>query len=286
MITRGHLKFHSTFGAANIPHAPKEVGVHIVDGFCNIMGHDEKQTITRIPCLLSRFLDKNVWSLHWRQTCPAIRAKPEFVFNKFQSVLSDLFVSYFPRNNDWWCVINRKKNSGDGHLRSITMTSVSSEQFFQECLSLSDLLQYQWSLDVNSSSKPWVVSPAGKPSIADLTAFILDVPDSQRLSQHQRELRDEKMSFRSMALSLVAQVGGVQNRTKSLYIVFYFKPHQTKLLIYHCIHSNSTNYWSLLPTGHFHLWSTIVDNSAATSSRWWRIATIEPICWGGRQTLF
>lgn len=109
-------------------------------------------------------------------------------------------------------VTNRKKHSGDGRLHSITLTDACSDHFWRECLSLSDILESNWALDLNSVTKPWVVSPAGQPSIADFIAFILDVPESTRLSQQQRALRDAKMVFRSMALSLAAQVGEVQNR--------------------------------------------------------------------------
>jgi len=69
-----------------------------------------------------------------------------------------------------------------------------------------EILKNAWADDVNSAVKPWVTSPVGQPRLADMIAFLLDVPsDSARLSRQELELRDKKNDYRNMALSFIAQ---------------------------------------------------------------------------------
>ena len=179
---------------------------------CTGLGLFEKQAGITFPVAQSLLLDTHVWMLRSRPTHLAIQPKLDGVYHSCNALFCILLIISVIIYSWFFVVVlslscYNRKNSGNGRLRSITLTDLCSTDLYQECLSLSDTLEKQWSLDLNCSAKPWVASPSGRPSIADFVAFILDIPDRERLSQEQKDIKDAKMAFRSMALSLVAQVG-------------------------------------------------------------------------------
>ena len=77
---------------------------------------------------------------------------------------------------------------------------VWDEECFQN--NLSD----DWIRRLNDEDIPWVTSPAAKPHLADWIAFILDVPQTNRIKANERHVIGLKNIYSGSALSVLTQI--------------------------------------------------------------------------------
>ena len=68
-----------------------------------------------------------------------------------------------------------------------------------------------WSADVNDPSVPWISSPGMRPHLADWVAFILDLPQTDRIRKIFREVTEAKKNYMPAALGILSQLAAAFN---------------------------------------------------------------------------
>ena len=73
----------------------------------------------------------------------------------------------------------------------------------------------EWAFEVNQQSVPWVSSPGEKPHLADWLAFVLDVPQTERIRSYQgrRAIIEAKKIYAGSALGILTQLAHQFNST-------------------------------------------------------------------------
>ena len=82
----------------------------------------------------------------------------------------------------------------------VDATDVWDVDFFQQWC------HTDWGVRLNDASYPWVASPWKQPHLADWLAYVLDLPQSERIKTNVKDVVAAKQLYSSSALNLVTQL--------------------------------------------------------------------------------